>query len=382
MANKLSATFCNKVSKPGRYGDGHGGHGLSLLVKERAGGGVRKMFTQRLRINGKPCDLGLGPYPVVTLKQARAKALENRRAAFNGLDPRTSRIPTFATAAEKVIALNEPNWRDGAKSAAQWRASLRDYAYPVIGNKPVSEVTTHDCMNILKPIWNSKRETAKRVQQRVSRIMQWSIAEGHRLDDPVAPTSAALPKNGHAREGMKALHWSEVSTALDTIRASDAYEVTKLAFEFVVLTAARSGEVRAMTWQEIDMDAAIWTVPGERMKAGREHRVPLSARAIEILIAARGYGDGGLVFPSVRGKPLSDSTISKLLRENGYKGKAVVHGFRSSFRSWCSDTGKDREIAEMSLAHSVRGVEGRYQRSDILERRRELMAQWSTVATG
>ncbi len=381
MTNKLSAKFVERVSRPGRYGDGHGGHGLSLLVKpSRTGQGVVKSWAQRLRIHGKPRDMGLGPYPVVTLAEARAAALKNRRMAFQGIDPRTGGIPTFAEAAERVIDLHEPTWRNGSKSAAQWRASLRDYAFPIIGEKRVSEVGPQDIMACLLPNWNDKRETMRRVKQRIQAVMKWSVAEGHRLDDPVAAISAALPKNGVKREGMKALHHSKVGTALATIRASEATPVSKLALEFAVLTASRSGEVRLAEWSEIDLDAAIWTIPADRMKAGREHRVPLTARVIEILKEARAYGDGGFVFPSVTGKPMSDSTLSKLLRENGIK--AVPHGFRTSFRTWCADTGKDRDIAEMALAHTVKGVEGAYQRSDMIDRRRELMAAWQSYVDG
>ena len=376
---RLTAKFCETRKEPGRYGDGRGGHGLSLLVTKSAKGIVSKFWTQRLRIHGKPRELGLGPCWAMSLAEAREKALENHKAAWRGEDPRAkaTAIPTFEEAAEKVIALHEPNWRDGAKSAAQWRASLRDYAFPTLGKMPVDKIGPQDVLACLNPIWHTKRETARRVRQRVGAIMQWAVANDYRNDDPVAAIAAALPKSTAKRKNHAALPWQKVSAALAAVRDSNAWLGTKLAFEFIVLTAARSGEVRGMTWAEIDLEAATWTIPGDRMKAGKNHRVPLSERALEVLERARALGDGGLVFPGSRGREMSDNTLSKLLRENGIK--AVPHGFRSSFRMWASDTGQDRELSEMALAHTVQGVEGAYQRSDILERRRKLMAEWARV---
>ena len=371
---KLSAALVAKVKEPGRYGDGRGGYGLSLLVKPRANGGLRKVWCQRLRINGKLVDLGLGAYPIVTLAEARAAALANRRATFKGIDPRATGIPTFEEAAERVIRLHEPNWRNGAKSADQWRASLRDYALPRIGKMPLDKIMPQDVLACLTPIWNDKRETARRVRQRIQAVMRWAVAQNYRADDPVAAISAALPKNGGKKQHFTALPWQAVGDALNTIAASDAYPTTALAMRFVALTAARSGEARLARWTEIDGDT--WTIPGERMKAGREHRVPLSEAALAVLEEAKEYADStGLIFPSAAGKAMSDSTLSKLCRETGIG--CVPHGFRSSFRQWAADTGKSRELAEMALAHTVRGVEGAYQRSDILERRRELMDAWA-----
>ncbi len=377
----LSAMFVTRVKEPGRYGDGRGSFGLSLLVKTMTNGRVSKSWAQRLIINGKPTNIGLGAFPIVTLAEARKKALENRRSLELGIDPRTGGVPTFSEAAEIVIKLHEPTWRDGAKSAGQWRASLRDYADPVFGNKLVSEVTAQDILAALKPNWNSKRETMRRVRQRVGAVMKWAVAQGYRADDPVPAVTAALPRNGVTRKSHTALEWQDVPAALAKIRESDAYPTTKLAMEFISLTACRSGECRLAEWTEIDLDAATWNIPAARMKAGREHRIPLSAAAMDVLEQAKPFADNraGLVFPGATGRPMSDSTLSKLLRENSVG--AVPHGFRSSFRSWCSDMGKDRELAEMALAHTVRGVEGAYQRSDVLERRRVLMAEWAEVAT-
>ncbi len=377
----LTALFVQKVSQPGRYGDGRGSHGLSLNVKAMANGRTSKSWVQRIRINGRLTNIGLGPYPIVTLKEARQLCIANKRTAIAGLDPRTGGIPTFEDAAETVIALHQPNWRDGAKSAAQWRASLRDYAFPTIGRKLVSDITAQDILAVLTPNWNDKRETMRRVKQRIGAIMKWAVAEGHRDSDPVPAVTAALPKNGVHKVNHTALPWKAVSEAIEQANASGAHWATKAAFTFLAHTACRSGEVRGATWQEIDTEARIWTIPASRMKAGKEHRVPLSDAAMSILDEASEHRDtSDLVFPSVTGRQMSDATMSKLLRENGIK--AVPHGFRSSFRDWCGETGKDRELAEQALAHQVKGVEGAYARSDLLDRRRDLMNAWSeTVAT-
>ena len=374
---KLSATFIQRVTEPGRYGDGRGGFGLSLLVKPMANGRVSKTWAQRLKINGKLTNIGLGKFPLVNLKEARQAALENARAITQGKNPRAGdSIPTFAEAVEKVIEIHRPTWRN-KRTAKNWRASLRDYAEPRLGRKRIDQITTADVMACIIPQWEAKRETAQRVRRRLSAIFKWAIAEGHRNDNPAGEAiSGALPRNGGQREHMKALPYAEVSTALSVVRASNAGLTTKLAFEFLVLTATRSGEVRGVRWTEIDLEGRVWIMPGERTKTGREFRVPLSSRAIKVLREAAEFADkSGLVFPSVTGKVLSDSTISKLVRENGIP--AVPHGFRSSFRDYCAESGVAREIAEACLAHTVQGVEGAYFRSDVFELRREVMEKYA-----
>ena len=382
---RLSATFVNTVNVPGRYGDGRGGHGLSLLVKSASTGGFSKSWAQRIRLDGKAANVGLGAYPVVTLARARQKALANARIVSEGRDPRdrASRAPTFEQAVETVIGIHAENWKDGGKSAAQWRASLRDYAVPKIGRKRVDRISTADVMEVLLPIWATKRETARRVRQRIGAIMKWAVAQGYREDNPAGDAiSAALPKNSVRRQHQRALPHAQVAEALGRVRASKAHRATALAFEFLVLTACRSGEVRGATWAEIQSD--VWEIPGERMKAGIEHRVPLSPPALEVLEQTRALNDGSaLVFPSpVRhGRTLSDMTLTKVLRDTGLAARATVHGFRSSFRDWCADTGKAREVAEAALAHTVGGVEGAYFRSDLFERRRRLMDAWAAFLT-
>ena len=374
---KLSASFVKTVRRPGRYGDGRGGFGLSLLVKPTSTGRISRTWAQRLYINGRAVNLGLGAYPLVTLKEARAKALENRRTLARGMDPRSDGIPTFARAAEKVIAIHRANWKPGGDTEQQWRHSLRDYVYPKIGDKTVNEITTTDVMAVLLPIWNEKRVTATRVRNRISAVMRWAVAKEYREGNPAGDTiAAALPRNGVRTVHHRALPHAQVGRALARVRASTSQPVTKLAFEFLVLTASRSGEARSARWADIDAGAATWTVPGEHMKTGREHRVPLSSRALEVLAQARRRCNGSeLAFPSPAGRKLTGNTLSLLCRR--LEIAAVPHGFRSSFRDWCAERGVPREVAESALAHAVKGVEGAYLRSDLFERRREVMEAWA-----
>ena len=376
MANRLSAAFCRTVKLAGKYGDGHG---LLLWVKPSGA----KSWVQRLWVQGKRRDIGLGGFDLVSLAEAREQAVSNRKLARAGGDPlalkRKDSAPTFQDAAETVIPIYAANWKDGGKSEAQWRASLRDYAMPRLGSKRVDAITTGDVMDVLLPIWNTKRETARRVRQRIGRVMLWAIAAGYRGDNPAGDAiGAALPQNGAQRQHQKALPYAEVNAAILTVQGSEAFALTKLAFEFLILTAARSGEVRKARWTEIDREAALWIVPAEHMKGGREHRVPLSARALEVLAEAEKWSSGSdLVFASATGRVMSDSTLSKLLRNNGVE--AVPHGFRPSFRDWASEkTNTPSAVMEAALAHANRDkVEAAYARSDLFEKRRKLMEAWA-----
>ncbi len=377
----LSATFVRNVRIPGRYGDGRGGLGLGLLVRPALRGGLNKSWTQSIRIDGRPTSLGLGRYPVVTLAMARGRALENARAIAQGRDPRRSAkaVPTFAEALETVIGIHAPHWKDRAGSERQWRRSLATYALPRLGAKTVDAVTSADVMAVLLPIWSTKRVTAGRVRQRIGAVMKWAVAQGLRADNPAGDAiSAALPRTAAVQRHQRALPHAEVRAALARVRGCDAFPGIRLAFEFLVLTAARSGEVRNAQWEEIDRDGAVWTVPAERMKNGREHRVPLSCRALEVLDEARELAvAGGWVFPSPRGRSMPQKCLSELMRALGIA--AVPHGFRSSFRDWAAEcTDVPREVCELALAH-VNGdrVEAAYRRSDLFERRRALMAEWA-----
>ena len=376
MAGKLNARFAATVTKPGRHGDGNG---LYLLVKPSGA----KSWVLRTVVRERRCDIGLGGHPLVSLAEARTAAFDNRKLARAGGDPlalkRRPDIPIFEEAARTVIEIHKPTWRDGGKSAGQWESSLRRYAFPRLGARRVDTITTSDVMAVLLPIWTEKSETARRVRQRISAVMKWAVAQGYRADNPAGDAiAAALPKVGDTHRHFRAVHHTGAGDVIRAVWESEASLTSRLAFEFLVLTAARSGEVRGAAWSEIDTDAATWTIPGERMKGGREHRVPLSGRALAVLDEARALDDGsGLVFPAPAGrKPMSDSTLSKLLRELGID--AVPHGFRSTFRDWCSEAAQaPREVAEACLAHVVRGVEGAYARSDLLERRRKLMDRWA-----
>lgn len=374
---KLSATFVKNVTEPGRYGDGRGGFGLSLLVKPMANGRVSKTWAQRLRINGKLTNIGLGKFPVVTLAEAREKALENIRAVTQGKNPRAGdSIPTFTEAVEKVLEIHKPTWRN-PRSAKIWLASLRTYVFPRLADKRVSEITTADVMACLIPHWQEKPETMRRVRRRIGVVMKWAVAQNYRGDNPAGDAiSAALPKSNGPIGHFRALPYSEVGAAIEKIRQSEAYLGTKLGFEFLVLTATRSGEVRGARWNEIDLEGHVWIIPGERMKTGREFRIPLSSRAVEILHEAAEIADGsGLVFPSQTGKQIPGATFSNLSRENGIDG--TPHGMRSSFRDWAAEQSVPREVAEASLAHTVGSkIERAYLRSDLFDLRRELMERW------
>ena len=368
------------LNTPGRYGDRI--PTLYLLVKSA----TRKTWVQRLTIQKTQHDLGLGSWPLVPIEEARKKAMDNRRKRYHGekiIHGKRQAIGiTFQEAAETVITLNEPTWKNGGKSAKLWRATLRNYAFPVIGLKPISDITTSDVMKILDSIWTTKPETAKRVKHRMSRTFKWAKAQGLRSDDPTEGIIEALPKTATLKKTFKMIPHDEVARAIDTIKRSGAYPSTIRCFEFQVLTATRSSEVRLAEWSEIDVTKKMWSIPATKTKAGRAHRIPLSSRALAILAEAKESGHGSpLLFPSARGKPLSDGTISKVVRENGIEG--VPHAIaRACFRSWCADVNVSREVAEACLAHVVKGVEGAYQRSDLFERRRSVMQKWSDYVTG
>ena len=374
---KLTAAGAKAASKPGKY---HDQFGLMLIVQPSGS----KQWVQRLTIQGRRRELGLGGYPLVSLAEAREAAFDNKRIARRGDDPRPAKrhVPTFAEASETVIELHESTWKDRGRSANNWRASMDIYAMPKIGKRRIDQIAVSDILAILKPIWTEKPETAKKVKSRMQRVFEWAVATEQRADNPVRAAGSVLPKGNGRAKHFKALPHAAVAGALATIRDSAAAPVTKLAIEFLALTATRSGEVRLAAWDEIDTDAALWTVPAERTKTGREFRVPLSPAALGVLRAAKAYRDGDMVFPSPRGRALSDATLSKLFRSLGIP--AVPHGFRSSFRDWAGEVAKTpREVAEACLAHVVQSkVEAAYARSDLLERRRELMDAWAAYVEG
>lgn len=371
--------------EPGKYHDG-GGMGLFLLVKPN---GARS-WVQRVAINGKRREMGLGSPPVVTLAKAREAALENKRLIFDGIDPLSAKreaeaIPTFAEAASIVHKLHLPTWRN-PKHAAQFISTLETYAFPVMGKAKVGDVNTADVLAVLSPIWNEKRETARRVKQRIGMVMKWAVAKGWRQDDPSMAIATALPKDKQEKVHRKALPYAEVAGCMKAVEASEAGLSTKLAFRLLVLTASRSGEVRLARWGQIDWKAEggpVWTRPASVMKAKKPHTVPLSEAAAAVLIAARALSHAedpdALIFPgTVKGKPLSDATLLKLVREQGFD--IDIHGFRTSFRTWAQErTNFAREVAEAALAHTIKDkAEAAYARSELMEKRRALGEAWAT----
>ena len=377
--NALSAAFL-RSAPPGRHADGNG---LYLFVQPN---GTRS-WIQRLVVRGRRRELGLGSLALVPLAEAREKALANRKLAREGGDPlaekrRIEGIPTFAEAASRVLEQKRDGWR-GRRHHREWLSSLRRFAFPRIGKMPVSEVTSADVLEILTPIWHRKASSARRVRQRLRAVLEWAVAMEFRIDNPCDRIGPVLGPQQDVVEHLRALPHGEVAAAIRTVQAATAPEVAKLAFEFLVLTAARWSEVRWAEWEEIDRDAGVWTVPAKRMKANRQHRVPLCGRALEILEAAQALdeGAGPLVFTRGQGKPLNDKQLRWLVREQGIA--AVPHGFRSSFRDWAAEeTDHPREVIEAALAHVVRDrVEAAYARSDLFERRRVLMDDWSRYLT-
>lgn len=372
----LSAAFVRTVTEPGKYVDGHG-----LFLKVDASGARR--WVQRIVIRGKRTEMGLGSYPLVSLTEAREAAFANRKLARVGGDPlaekrREKAVPSFEEAARKVYDLHKPSWRN-AKHAAQFISTLETYAFPRMGKTKVSDVTTADVLAVLTPIWLDKAETARRVRQRIGTVMKWAVAKGWRKDNPADAISQALPKQDKIKAHRKALHYADVAGCIEAVKASGADPSTKLALEFLVLTATRSGEARGARWDEIDMKAGSWTIPASRMKAKRDHVVPLSNRAIAILEEAQKLdAETGLVFPGTKkGKPLSDMTLSKLVKELGFD--ADVHGFRTSFRTWAQErTNYPREVAEAALAHTIKDkAEAAYARSNLFDKRRRMMEGWA-----
>ena len=356
---------------PGTHTDGGG---LTLRVD----GSGKRRWVLRTTIDGKRINRGLGTYPAVTLSAARAKARTKSRAAPVRRQPRTPAAPTFEDTAMQVIALRRPTWSSD-RHAEQWLESLTNHAFPTIGDKPVNEITTADVLLVLTPIWTALPETATRVRQRMGVIFDYATVSGWRADNPAAAVSKALPRRPRVKRHHPALPYADVPAAVKAIQGSTAKALTRLALEFMILTAARAGEVRGATWAEID--GHTWTIPADRMKMRREHRVPLSGRCMAILSEARAItGDGALIFAN--GKPLTNMAFSMLLRRLAID--CVPHGFRSSFRDWTiSETSASWAIGEAALAHSLgNSLESAYARTDLFEQRQALMKQWADYMAG
>lgn len=353
-------------------------------------------------VSGNRRDLGLGVYPEVGIAAARAAGMSARQMIAAGKDPIDERAAakatreteagalTFEQAARQVHGQQKSGWKN-RKHADQWLNSLRDYVFPVIGSRKVADLTVNDFAGALRPIWLTKPETASRVRQRCHTIMRWCQAQGFVAGNPVDVVGHLLPQQPGARERVThqpAMPWRDLPAFVETLRAGP-HNVTRALLEFLILTAARSGEARGATWDEIDLDAKVWTVPASRMKAKVAHRVPLSDRAVEILETQRKrQPQSDLVFPSPRGVVLSDMVLTKFLRDQNAKSSepgrtATAHGFRASFRDWASENRYPRDLAERALAHTVRNAtEAAYHRTDLLEQRRAMMEEWARYVGG
>ena len=375
---RLTVARIDRLREAGRYADAE----IKTLYLRVAPGGS-KQWVQRLLIRGRRVDLGLGGYPLITLDEARQLAWVNRRKARAGGDPvgerqQSENVPTFKDAVEKVIALHQGTWKNPKQKKREWQTSFDLHVFPSLGRTRVCDIEARDVLRVVSAIWVEKNETAQKVKRRISAVLDWAVTRGYRSDNPVGAVNAALPKTvGKLKGNYKTIPHAEVAAAIAKTNASTAYASTKACFEFSILTATRSQEARGARWQEIDMDKRTWEIPGERTKTGRAFRVPLSSRALDILRGQKVVvEDSPLIFAAPRGGVMSDATISKLVRQNGIDG--VPHAIaRACFRSWCADVNIERELAEASLAHTVKGVEGRYQRSDLFERRRAVMQKWT-----
>jgi integrase len=359
----LTPLRINNLSKPGRYGDGNG---LYLIVDPSGA----KRWMLRTVIHGKRRDIGLGGLRLVSLAEARAKALEYRRIAREGEDPIEARrkarttVPTFAEAAQSTMEQHRAGWKD---------------------EKRVDQIETSDVLRALSPIWLSKPETARRVRQRIKTVLDWAKAAGYRTgDNPVEGVNRGLPRQNEKRTHFAAIPYADVPKFVEKLPGVATSQFARLGFEFLILTAARTNEVLKAEWPEVDWDKAVWTIPAARMKAGREHRVPLAPRSLTLLRSAREINDGSrLLFPGRSvGQPMSNMVFLMMLRRMGETFTA--HGFRSAFRDWASEcTNFPREVCEMALAHSIKDkTEAAYRRGDLFAKRAELMGAWDRYLKG
>lgn len=392
-----------KIAKPLtplhiRNGKGHDGHdltrpgshavgtvsGLRLLVKPN---GTRS-WVLRTMIGQRRAELGLGGYPTITLAMAHEAARAALLKIKDGTDPAAERRAkrktiewTFKRTAGAYIEAHRAGWRN-VKHAAQWSATLETYAYPVFGDKHVRDVNKGDVLAVIQPIWTTKNETAVRVRSRIELVLAYAVQHEYRPEGPNPARwrgnlDMALPKASKVnnREHFEALPIDDMHAFMQRLRG--AAGMGARALEFSIYTVSRSGAVRAATWDEVDLDAKVWLCPGEKMKSGRPHRVPLSDRAVNLLQALPRFEGVPLVFPGASGKPMSDMSLTAVMRRMGLS--AVPHGFRSTFSDWCAErTATPPEVREMALAHAVGDkTEEAYRRGDLFDKRRTLMAMWA-----
>ncbi len=389
---KLNAARLRTLTKPGTYGDGAG---LYLQVR----GPMNRSWLYRFRLHGKGHLMGLGAVEGVSLADARELVAAARKIVRQGKNPIEQRRAarresadqaglTFHQVADAYISAHEASWRN-PKHRQQWRNTLDTYALPILGKAPVAQVDVGSVMRVLEPIWRQKTETASRLRGRIESVLDYATARGWRSGENPARWRGHLENLLPARskvakvEHHSALPWRNVGAFMEGLFQEEG--VSALALRFAILTAARTGEVIGARWSEIDTKHHIWTVPAGRMKAGREHRVPLSDEAVAVLqeTAKLMTKTDGFVFPGGKaGKPLSSMAMLMLLRRMG-RGDLTAHGFRSTFRDWCAEaTNYPREVAEAALAHTVRDkTEAAYQRGDMMEKRRRLMQEWATFCS-
>jgi len=388
VGRKLSARRVATASTPGRYADGGG-----LYLQVGPNGGKAWLF--RYSFGGRRRQMGLGEVDLVSLAEARERALSARRLVHDGVDPiedrrarrltarlKAAKAVTFADAARRYVAAHEAGWRN-PKHVQQWRSTLETYACPHFGGLPVQAVDTDLVLRALDPIWRTKPETASRLRGRIEAILDWARVRGLRDGENPARwrghLDALLPAPSKVRPGghHPALPWREVPAFMSELRVQSG--IAARALELLVLTTSRTGEVLGATWDEVDLAGATWTIPARRMKGGRAHRVPLSAPALAVLHKMSAHSTDGLIFPGRRpDRPLSNMAMPKLLDRMGH-GEVTIHGFRSSFRDWAGETSDfPREVVEQALAHAIGDkVEAAYRRGDLFEKRRELMDSWA-----
>ena len=377
----LTAHQVRAISKAGLYKDGRG---LRLVVTDSG----TKRWELWFSLNGKKRERGLGVFPQVSLKEARDRADEIRRAARNGVDLRQQRLDeqarsiSFRQAFETYFAVKCKQLTN-AKHLKQWPSTMEAYVFPVFGDVPIADVTTCNVLDALTPIWYEKPETARRVLQRIEAVFKSAILRGSREKaSPCVGIAQELQTRHREVRHHPALPWQEVPAFVTRLQgpAPRGLPSTRLAFEFLILTATRSIEVRGAVWSEFDLLTGIWIIPKERMKARKIHRVPLSPRCLAILSEARALNShGALVFEGAkRGQPLSDMTFTKVLRDAGLGERATAHGFRSSFKNWCSESAKVADdVSEAALAHKIKDrVKAAYLRTDFFDERKLLMQGW------
>jgi integrase len=392
--HRLSALAVTKANKPGsRLADGGN---LYLRVGSNGGKSWVFMYSQGTRENRRQREIGLGPVHTVSLAEAREKAAELRKMMLAGDDPMASRLQrrldqartiTFDEAAKTYIDTHKAGWKN-PKHADQWQNTLDTYASPVMGRFSVASIDTELILKALRPIWESKTETAARVRGRIERILDWAAVQKYRTGENPArwkghlEHSLAAPTKLKGTQHHAALPYSDMGSFMQQLRARDALAARML--EFAILTATRSGEVRGAVWSEIDLDKAVWLIPASRMKMKKEHRVPLSGQAVQLLEARKASAsevkDTDYIFPGpTHGKPFSDAAMSMLLKDRMQRPDVTAHGFRSTFRDWTAEcTAYPREVCEMALAHAIPdAVEAAYRRGDLFEKRRKMMSEWA-----